>query len=140
MKLTLFFLVFFTCAYSQVFHITEDNSIPKESYKYLVIYREWESISKQNGFDITLGNKWITKTKLIDDFKSLKSWMNNGNYFVVNEKQKFTSIDENQLIGIYDLDTAKQIKPKFEKKEQTVEKHIEIEKESWTDQEWVFFE
>ena len=109
---------------------------PKKEYCYIVVYREWESswVSDTMG-GTTIKYYWHTNICGFEDMESLKKWLNNpGGYWF--DSQKRVRLNKNELIGIYDLTTAKKINATIKTEEKTIEKHIEVEKESWIDYEW----
>jgi hypothetical protein len=111
---------------------------PKIQYSYVVIYRNWESVSKSKGDSMWYENEWVTKTQGFEKWHELITWMNSsGNHWSNQLNRKFTRIDEDELIAIYDLTKAEKIRLKFESVQETLPRRVVREEEKWTDNEWI---
>ena len=76
-----------------------------------------------------------TKCKLFATLDEMLSWLNSGT-LTWNSKQKTVAVTQEDIIAIYDLSTAKQIKLELHTEEIVKPKRVEVHEERWTNEEW----
>lgn len=112
----------------------------KPNYHYIILWRTWNQAWAQSGDLMSAQWKWQEDHLGFNDLKELLNWMNiKENQWVLNtgeEAQKphyTTRITENQLIGVYDLNTAKRINIVFKEEKKSTPKKIVVDADEWTD-------
>lgn len=136
---TIILILISTCSYGQsLFTIQQPDDSPKENYTHILIYREWEQGYVQSGSNMSIDYKWKTKIVGFSSLDNLLKWINSSNYYSFNgESRPDVKLAENQIIGIYDLTTAKEIEVKLKVEEKSLPKRVEIQEEKWTEKSYV---
>ena len=115
---------------------TGPNNKPKELYTHVVIYRTWEGHMQQSGDLTSVDYGWVTKVQEFHSLKETMGWLSYKENWVGNTSRMIVRLTENELIAIYDLSTAKEIKVKLKTEEKSLPKRVEIQSEKWTEQKY----
>jgi len=119
---------------AQVFTIPSPKDETKESYNYVLVYRNWEAVWQNNYGSMSSNYEWITKIKGFRNWDDLIKWLNSSNYW--DDGKKRVRLTEDELIAIYNLSRVEKIKIKIKAEEKVLPKRIELQEEKWTDYEW----
>lgn len=111
-----------------------DYSIEKENFTHIIIMRQWENTFHQNGFTASMQEGWTTSIKGFHSLDELIAWLN---YIDPFSGKPAVRINQSELIKIYDLSAAKEIKIKLQTEEKSLPKRVEIQAEKWTEQKYV---
>lgn len=125
-----------TSARSQVYYKERDDTVPKMSPHYLVVYRSWDSVNRLTGSDsVMFGQEWVTHSQVFETLEQVVAYLNDstsglstGDYTLV-----YPRVTEGDLIGIWKID-APNVKLTFEKIPHVKPKHVEEVK--WIETRW----
>lgn len=111
---------------------------PKKPCTHIIIYRTLNSGGYY--FSGTGGEKpkpyWEDNIEGFYSLQEALDWLNikSGNWRYAHPS---TRITENELVGIYDISKAKKIEVKIVKEKKSKPKEIIIEKEEWTEEQYI---
>lgn len=121
-------------------------SIPvyNETYTHLVIYKTLEDRMRMSNGSAWTEKEWETRSVLFSSEEEAFAWLNESSerwFSSIDSaaKQKTVRIDEGNLIGLYDLRTAKEIKLKLKTEKKRQERKVEVitEADEWEDVEFI---
>jgi hypothetical protein len=127
-------LVFISLNSFAQYQLPSPNNDAKEKYTHIVVYRTWDNHMKQYGDMMSMESTWITKIQGFHSLDEVMSWLS---YKDELTQKNVVRLSENELIKIYDLNAAKEIKVKLETEEKSLPKRVEIQAEKWTEQKYV---
>jgi len=133
------FLICWLCFFlpdvkAQTFMVPKGNNEPKENYNYILIYRNWEAVWRNDSGAMYSSYGWVTKIEGFRNWEDLIKWMNSSNYW--DDGKKRVRLTEDELIAVYDLTRIEKIKLELKAEEKVLPKRIELQEEKWTDFEW----
>jgi hypothetical protein len=112
--------------------IPQPDNAPKQNYGAIIIYRQWEQHMVQHGDNMGIEYGWSYKFEGFGSVKEAVAWLNTNDW----SGKPATRLEENELIGIYDLSTSKKIDVVLKTEEKSIPKHVEVQEEKWTEQHY----
>jgi hypothetical protein len=131
---------------AQVYIMTADtvkaDRAQAKPVNYVVVYLKYQD----NYFNITYATSstspsresfWYAETAGFETIDAVIKWLNQSNtvYYDGNE-HKQARLKPEDLIGIYCIKDARKIELEFVEEKKVKEKHIEIQKDEWTNTSW----
>lgn len=99
---------------------------PKIKYTHVLIYRQWSPYDHYGDYKYT--------TVAFQSLNALKTWLNTS-YWEGGTPD--VRLKENEIVSIYDLENAKEIKVKLKTEEKVKAKERIIEEEKWTERQYI---
>jgi len=136
MKTLIAVLLFTVTLTAQVYQIPPKNNEPKENYRYIVVYREWEQYHKMRGDSFFSDYGWLTKVEGSRDWEGLTGWLNSSDWGMFGKEEKKVRFTEEELIMVYDLEQGRKIELQLKVEDVVKPKRVEVQEERWTNKSW----
>lgn len=135
--LTAVFAMALNLASGQVYQLPEaEDHIPKDKeYKYLLVYKAINDGWVTGNGVMSREREWVLRTEAYYTIDELMKRLNSGGSYWNDQKAEIT-IEQENIIAIYDLKKAEKINLKLNVEEKSRPREVVIEADKWTERKY----